>query len=116
MSVHSTDKMRIGSKYEDDEFVSNLMKILIFKSTAIHSSSTNSIADVLNSKWDLIQGVDCPRLIVTTFPACQGTYFYYKMTSGYLTGSDQTVVDSSGNGVDGINGSSASVDNKDCSA
>ena len=62
--------MRLGSKNYDNEFVSNLRKLLIFKGTAVHSSSTDSRADLLTSKWILIAGVDCPRLIVTTFPAC----------------------------------------------
>ncbi len=49
---------------------------------------------------------------VTTHPACQDTYVYYKMTAGYVSG--QTVVDSSGNGKDACNGENCSDSTKDC--
>ena len=46
--------MRMGSKNDDTEFGSKLRKILIFKGTAVHSTSTDTRADLLNSKWMII--------------------------------------------------------------
>ena len=61
-------------------------------------------------------GVDCPKIKVTVNPACQGSYFYYKMSSAQVTNSGQNVVDSSGNSKDATNGSGAGTDSSDCTS
>ena len=43
-------KMRMGTKNDDSLPVSNLRKMLIFKGTAIHSSSSHTIDNLLTSK------------------------------------------------------------------
>ncbi len=48
-------KMRIGSKYNNEEPVTNLRVLQIYKGVAIHSSSADSIDDVLNSKLVMIR-------------------------------------------------------------
>ena len=45
----ATYSVRVGTKNNDQEPVSLLRKMLIFKGTAIHSSSANTIASLLNS-------------------------------------------------------------------
>ena len=47
-------KMRIGTRSDDSQPVSNLRKILLFKGTAIHSTSANTINDLLLSNSCLI--------------------------------------------------------------
>ena len=51
MDVYVGSKqMRIGTNNLGKESVSNLRKILMFKGTAIHSTSTNTIDELLLSK------------------------------------------------------------------
>lgn len=45
----SSYQMRMGTKNKDTEPVSNLRKILIYKGTAVHSTSANSVEDLLKS-------------------------------------------------------------------
>ena len=45
-------RMRIGTRNDGKEPVSNLRKLLIFKGTAIHSTSIDSIDNLLQSKLD----------------------------------------------------------------
>ncbi len=42
--------MRFGTKNDDGEPSSNLRKVVIYKGTAVHSTSTDTRADLLNSK------------------------------------------------------------------
>lgn len=64
-------KMRIGSRNDNIQPVSNLRKLLIFKGTAIHASSTtHSINDLLESELVNHLGIDCPQLLATLNPAC----------------------------------------------
>ena len=60
-------------------------------------------------------GIDCPKLIVSSSPACQSTYFYYKMSSDFTLNSAQTIVDSSSNRAHSINGANSIVASDDCS-
>lgn len=50
MDSYSSYKMRIGTRTDDKEPISNLRKLLIFKGTSIHSTSTDTIDDLLWSK------------------------------------------------------------------
>ena len=44
-------KMRMGTRNSDDEPLSNLRKMLIFKGTAIHSTSSDTVDDLLESEY-----------------------------------------------------------------
>lgn len=46
----TSHQMRMGTKNSDTEAVSNLRKILIFKGTAVYSTSTNTVNDLIKSK------------------------------------------------------------------
>ena len=52
MIQHSADFLRIGSKHDSTEPLSNLRAMRIYRTIAVHSSSTPTIDDVLNSKED----------------------------------------------------------------
>ena len=47
MDSHSSYKMRIGTRNDGKEPLSNMRKLLIFKGTAIHSSSSDTIDALL---------------------------------------------------------------------
>ena len=107
--------MRLGTRTNGAKNLHLLRKMLHFKGTAIHTASADTIEDLVNSKACLLVGVDCPRLIVSSTPACTATQFYYRMLPGFFANSDQEITDSSGNNLHGINGASSAVDN-DCTA
>ena len=92
-----------------------MRKLLIFKGTAIHSSSSNTLADLLNSKNSPKSGIECPKILVTNSPACEDTQFYFRMASTYLLDSGQTVLDSSPNQAHATNGADANAGADDCS-
>ena len=50
MTQHYSHFMRIGSKHDSTEPLSNLRAMRIYRTIAVHSSSTPTIDDVLNSK------------------------------------------------------------------
>ena len=105
--------MRIGSREDDSQQLSNLRKMLIFKGAAYNQAS-GEIPNILASKILLTSlGVSCPNLATSSNPACSGLYAYYSMSAAEVT-NGQTVVDSSGNSKDATNGSSLSVDSDDC--
>ena len=110
MIQHSADFLRIGSKHDSTEPLSNLRAMRIYRTIAVHSSSTPTIDDVLNSKEDFLTlGVTCPKLLVTSSPACEAVYVYYKMdTAG------QTIVDYSREDNLAINGEDISNLSQDC--
>ena len=55
-------------------------------------------------------------IVVTDTPGCIDTYVYYKMTTGNYANNDETIVDSSGDSNDAVNGDSTSNDTADCTA
>lgn len=55
-------------------------------------------------------------IVVTNAPSCTETYVYYKMISGNFANNDETILDSSGNSNNAVNGDSVSDDVSDCSA
>ena len=55
-------------------------------------------------------------IVVTDTPGCSDTYVHYRMTSAYYENNYETIVDSSGNSNNAVNGESLSNDNSDCTA
>ena len=51
MSLHSSDSIRIGSKDDNSEPLSNLRKMLIFKGDA-YSLASSEIPNILISKFE----------------------------------------------------------------
>ena len=61
MEVYAGSKtIRIGTSNFGDQAVSNVRKMVVFKGTAIHSTSTDTIDDLLQSKNLFLSGIDCP--------------------------------------------------------
>ena len=46
-----SNQMRIGTKNDNTSAASNLRKMLIFKGTAIHSTSSDTVDDLLESEY-----------------------------------------------------------------
>ncbi len=114
MDTYLSDFIRIGTSLLGAKPLSNLRKMMIYGGTAFHSTASESVTELLNSKTGMRAGVDCPRLIVSAVPSCSELYFHLKMTAGEIDGG-QSVLDSSGNGNHAINGNIAgTTDPEDC--
>ena len=55
-----------------------------------------------------VSAVSCPNLAAASIPACSSFSLYYKLIPPYFSDDSQTILDSSGNGFDGINGDNGS--------